>query len=110
MAEIFEGPVDAGCAPEFGTGGAPGHDHHMVVAIDAQAADQFGDLLRGRDLARHAFDFGAPPGGVVGGNHSVGDIGQFAQIGVFNVGADVEDDEIVIIGMGCTFRSFGNRR
>jgi hypothetical protein len=72
----------------------------VVVAVDAEIADQRRDLLDRRNLRRNPVDLDAPARRGIGRDHRVGDIGQFAEIGLRDLVADVEDDEVVAAGIG----------
>ncbi len=72
----------------------------MIVAIDAETTDQLGDLLVRRNLAGHALDLGAPAGAPIGRHDGIGDIGQVTQVGRLDVVANVEDDDVLVGGIG----------
>lgn len=99
MTEIFEGPIDAGRASEFARIGAPGYDDDVIVIVDAEIADQLGDLLERRQHAGDAVHLGAPAGARIGRDHRSLDVGLVAQLGLGDLVADVEDNHVFVAGL-----------
>ena len=100
VTEHLEGPVDAGGGAELARIGAVGDDHHVLVIVDAELADQRRGLLHARELARDAVDLLAPARSRVGGADGAGDVGGVVGEHLLDRIADVEDDEALIAEVG----------
>ncbi len=71
----------------------------MIVIVDAEIADQLGDLLQRRQHAGDATHLGAPAGARIGCNNRALDIGFVAKFRLGDLVADVEDDDVFVAGI-----------